>query len=369
MKSSKISDAMNHIDDDLISGAELYCPKKRSRTWITWIATAACLCLVLYGAVDTLLRLEYLSFAGCSGANPGTIVNGDYYYHVDHEGLYRFSDGTSELVLHTYWYHSWSVNDYGIYYGRGKSIYVLPHDSSKATKLYTASINPAYFSFDLQPNGSIAVTLRDKKTSTIHQILLDGITGEVLTTLTKPFSPADEADFYSRKYSVGNRQITWTFPEGSNNARLIEQGRELLPENLFAQTTTSFYSGDVLILYGREWPWQNGQRREEIPLIVLRPDGNDTILSVPNTYYSACTSDYLLYSDYNSAVYCLDLSTGESWQLTLHGTSQVSMYHLVSDGSCLYTCSPMKEVHEYWKLEYENKKPVGLSLLQSDITQ
>lgn len=43
MKVPRIVDAMNCIDDGLVSGAEVYTPKKR--VWVKWGAMAACLCL------------------------------------------------------------------------------------------------------------------------------------------------------------------------------------------------------------------------------------------------------------------------------------------------------------------------------------
>lgn len=50
MNEPKISRAMAHIDDDLISGAVKYRPKKAGHHALTkWIAIAACFCFVLLG--------------------------------------------------------------------------------------------------------------------------------------------------------------------------------------------------------------------------------------------------------------------------------------------------------------------------------
>lgn len=49
MKTPKMVEAMNYIDDDLVSGAITYTRKKKSG-WLRWGAMAACLCLVIAGA-------------------------------------------------------------------------------------------------------------------------------------------------------------------------------------------------------------------------------------------------------------------------------------------------------------------------------
>ncbi len=50
MSLPKIVDAMQYLDDDLISGAEEYQPKKKRNTWLRWGAVAACLCLITAAA-------------------------------------------------------------------------------------------------------------------------------------------------------------------------------------------------------------------------------------------------------------------------------------------------------------------------------
>ena len=49
MKTPKMVEAMNYIDDDLVSGAITYTRKKKTG-WLRWGAMAACLCLVITGA-------------------------------------------------------------------------------------------------------------------------------------------------------------------------------------------------------------------------------------------------------------------------------------------------------------------------------
>lgn len=49
MNTPKMVDAMNHIDDDLVSDAIAY-QNKMKRRWVKWISLAACLCVLLVGA-------------------------------------------------------------------------------------------------------------------------------------------------------------------------------------------------------------------------------------------------------------------------------------------------------------------------------
>ena len=50
MNTPKMVDAMNHIDDDLVSAAITY-TKVKKRQWVKWVSLAACLCVLLLGTV------------------------------------------------------------------------------------------------------------------------------------------------------------------------------------------------------------------------------------------------------------------------------------------------------------------------------
>ena len=90
---NKIIDSIGKIDDDMIESVDALrqSKNKRSKTkWIKWVAIAACFCLVAVGSINTQQRFDYLKGDGCS-ATPGTIVDGSYYYKVDHSGVWKLS--------------------------------------------------------------------------------------------------------------------------------------------------------------------------------------------------------------------------------------------------------------------------------------
>ncbi len=57
MSTDRFTVAMGYIDDDLISDAVTYMPKKKSPVrWMKWVAVAACICLVIGLSVPGLFK-------------------------------------------------------------------------------------------------------------------------------------------------------------------------------------------------------------------------------------------------------------------------------------------------------------------------
>lgn len=57
MSTKRFTEAMGYIDDDLISDAVTYMPKKKfSIRWMKWVAIAACFCLLIGLSVPGLLK-------------------------------------------------------------------------------------------------------------------------------------------------------------------------------------------------------------------------------------------------------------------------------------------------------------------------
>lgn len=74
MNEPKLSKVMAYIDEDLITGAIEYMPKKAKRpVWVKWAAMAACLCLVV-----TSVFVIYPHYSDEANNNPSSI-HGDTY--------------------------------------------------------------------------------------------------------------------------------------------------------------------------------------------------------------------------------------------------------------------------------------------------
>lgn len=71
MSIPRISKALEHIDDDLVSGAAVYERTKKKNGWIKWAAMAACLCIVVGVAIPILLSRGSASGPVSPGGIPG----------------------------------------------------------------------------------------------------------------------------------------------------------------------------------------------------------------------------------------------------------------------------------------------------------
>lgn len=88
MSIPRIAKAMDHIDDDLISGAVEYKSAKKKNTWVKWGAIAACLCLVLAFTIPTISNVLERN----GGADPVEDIapfafNGAYYEYTDNADI------------------------------------------------------------------------------------------------------------------------------------------------------------------------------------------------------------------------------------------------------------------------------------------
>lgn len=74
MKAPKMVDAMNYIDDDLVSDSITY-KKKKTSQWTKWVSLAACLCVLILG---TLVWQAINMYQNQHGA--GTLLGADEVY-------------------------------------------------------------------------------------------------------------------------------------------------------------------------------------------------------------------------------------------------------------------------------------------------
>ena len=374
MKSDDLLDAIGEAKDQYILDARSTQNKKT--VWMKSLAVAACICLALSGAINMLVRFDF-SFGGNCGANPGTIVDGVYYYFEPHKGVMRYvPDGESELVLSTFWLSEWDVNEYGIYYWRGLSLYVRDHETGTRRKLHSASrLECTHIRFELRDDGNVLFIGYNKNTEVRYELLLDGITGEIIDTVMDPVSYDDFIFAYSESHQVvGNREILFV-PLGDkrydSRADVMENGVRLLPEGMSASVNTRHWADALWI---RLYAENNSDNTETY--LVLYPDGENRTVTIPAESYCGGAGNYLFYPSYTDEyetewgmVCCTDVTTGETWELDVD-TYTDDLYSPITDGKYLYSTAPWDDGHACWEVIYGgNGKPVAIRLIAEDITK
>ena len=374
MKSDDLLDAIGEAKDEYVQ--DVRSTQKKKPVWVKRLAVAACLCLVLSGAISLLIRFDFDLGASC-GANPGTIVDGVYYYHEPHKGVMRYvPGGESELVLSTFWLSEWDVNEYGIYYWHGLSLYVRDHETGTRRKLHSASrLECTHIRFELRDDGNVIFVGYNKNTEVRYELLLDGVTGEIIDTVMDPVGYDDFIFAYSESHQVvGNREILFV-PLGEkrydSRADVTEYGESLLPEGMSASIYTRHW-GDAL------WVslYDEINSEDTDTYLVLYPDGENRIVTLPAESYCGGIGNYLFYPSYTDeyetewgAVCCTDIITGESWSLDVD-TYTDDLYDLRTDGQYLYSTAPWDDGHMCWELIYDNNgKPTAIRLIEEDITK
>lgn len=363
MKTNDLIDIIGEAADEHILDAKT--PQKKTNRWVRWVATAACLCLIGCVAWDTMDRLDYNFFAAGCGAWPGQIVNGDYYYYVQHKGVMKYTpEGESDHLLHTYWFEEWDVNEYGIYYWYDMSVYVRDHKTGARTKLYTASRSDCtHIRFVLTGDGNVIVTHYNKDDEFAYELLLDGVTGELLETVMEPIS-YDEAKYtyYSdTHFIIGDRHIVLEPVDEQKNLFMVtENGQSILPDGILVGKWPDHFGGTL-------WFSVREQDAEIDRYAVVHPNGRTEIVTLPSDYYYGGTTEYLFAPENNSRVRCVEVATGDFW--VLEADAEGDFHDLATDGVYLYTTAPWDHVQTCWKIIVDDTgKPMGLTLIEQDIT-
>ena len=332
-----------------------------------WLIAAACMTLVILGTAEVIDRMDYLRM-GCS-AWTGTLVDGVYYYSVPHSGVWSYTpeDG-SRRVVSAWEEDGWQVNAYGIYYTQGRGLYVREHESGKKRRLYKAGIfECTYLSFTMQVDGDVIVRIYNRRKDTIYELLVDGITGDVLGEVTEKVSYNEKGLLYSEAhFQVGDRQLTLVEEEGKDGYDLLENGESLLLEGRRLEGSyCKKYYGSTLF-----WPFRKGGDNVRSDYLVLRPDGNDSIFESGNRSFLTGTDEYLFYlignNDELNSLWCMEVATGECWQV--QKDSEITIYDMETDGVWMFTCVPWSEEQVCWRLVYdEGGRPVAVELISGDI--
>lgn len=371
MNAQILLNAIGEINDDYITEAHAEKPKTARRNKIrrkvtAIISIAASICVMITGCFYILGRFDYLG-AAC-GASPGIIVDGTYYYSVRQDGLYRYTpEGQSEKLLSTFWYNSWDVNDYGVYYQYGRSLYVIPHETGKPEKLYTSSItNSSHIRFTLL-NSTVVVNVYNKHTYMRSDVLIDGKNGDVIEILNKPTS-SNYGFFYSDSvFLSGERTLKFEGSDSHATVDLQENGVSILPKGY----TVSKYPdkfGEVIVFRAYDEINENVANTDHI--FVVRPDGNDTFLTLNYDEYlghieGATYDGRYLFASGDNIVNCVDTFTGEIWKLTCD--AEHDFCDISCDGQYIYTCAPWNDIQTCWKIIYDGNKPAAMQLIAQNI--
>ena len=335
--------------------------KKKPRRIYRFAAMAACLCLVLTGAIYSADRMGYLG-AGC-GAYPGTIVDGVYYFSAGHSGVYAYEDGEVEKIIGRWWAEDWSVNEYGLYYTCGRTFGVVPHETGKRQVLYRAGfLEATHLRHRIQKDGTVLLTLYKKGEGAQEILTLDGRTGEVLSS-----SPPETNGAWPTHFQVGERQIDLVRTGEEYCFDVQENGVSLLPEGMSVREYSALYIGEALRFYCA-YP----ERYKSGTMLLLRPDGEDTILEIPaNHYYNTGTADYFMdvqYTGDDYEVWCLDTMTNETWRLTVGDGPTI--YSMETDCEMAYACVPWDDYQSLWKVVTDEQgRPVALELVDENIIE
>ena len=351
MKKENISDALNNIDFDMVEDVyESTQQKKKSNKslWLKWGTVAACLCLcVMAITLNTLNRMDYFE-ESCS-SYIGKVADGTYYYEVQREGIYSYNEanGTTK-VLSSYWFDNWSVNEYGIYYNRGTTLYVLPHGSEKSEKLYS-SASGSRIDFAVQPNGNIKVSVVGKvdgKYETLQSFFLDGASGERI-----------DGNLSETIYQIGDREIIHLRQE--NGCDVLENGKSILPEGMTVGNSPDAFDDGIMFFI-------NLDDSDVWSYYVALADGNDYVIEIAGDPPFSIYDNYVIYLKDNE-FWCLDARNNESWKLKMDA-EEYRVYEFVIDGTTIYSCAPWSENQTCWKLNTDvNGKPISVSMTDENI--
>ncbi len=392
MNREQLFAAIGETDEVLLAETE----RRRPRRWARHLAAAACILLLLVGGVQALVRLEFLT-AGCS-AWPGDIVDGVYYYRVDHKGYYRYTpEEGSQLLVHTFFEDGCLVNEYGVYFRLGRSVYVREHESGRIRRLYGVSpFECSHIGISLMSDGTLDLTVYNKWEEWRYDLQLDGRTGEVLATLMeKTYFGTDYVQPWRQHFLVGGQEISVVLlPEELTERTeqeygirlgtlcdLQRDGISLLPEGAYISEYSSDMLGDYLLVSDYFYPAELAQEYQDEPHVLLvTPEGGT--MELPYHSYAAASEGYLYYVDYEAAaqtemesgrsdyaICCYELSSGESWALTPEQEGYTDdFYAIASDGTLLYTSAPWAGEQLCWKIAKDSAgRPAGLRLISADI--
>lgn len=358
MRELRLLKALGQIDPKYAEEA-LQKPKNRRRRVLT---AAACLLLVA-GLSGTVIDRLGLFRAGCS-AWPGDFVDGRYYFNGGHGSLYCWDGEKTEKVLGALQSDGKLVSDYGVYFKRGRRLFVKPHDTGKTQKLYTAPLlDRSHIGFDFY-GDDVVVRIYNKWKEHVSEVLVDGKTGAVLATVTDhlPYDGLyDNLAWSDTHLKVGERELVLV--PGEYRADLTENGASILPEGVNGVSVYfNRYGETVLFEVEEDWP-------ERKTVFVVRPDGDDRLVEMQSYSCDGLVGNELYYTkNEEQEIWCMDIRTEECWKLEMD--TEMELYELATDGVHLFTCVPWDGYQALWKVERDSTgRSKKLILLDANIRE
>ena len=368
-----LESALLYIDESLLEDlfeaqVAISQPKRKQRRLLrVAVAVCCCLCLLSVG-ISVMGRLDYHPFLASCGSYPGEIMAGDYYYFVPHHGVYCYDpeSNASHLVLHTFFSDKYVVGGAGIFYQRGRSVYLCSYRTGERQHLYTAPpSDTTHIALDTMTTGEIAVTCYNKREQTLYQVILNGINGDILH-VTEPqsyrrikYSEANHALLALTDGTVGRREIELVETDAGKDwlMDVRENGQSLLPAGAAVSKYSAMRVG--LSLWFTVY-YQGQPTYGTADYLVLGADGSTQLYTLPEEAYCGGDGTYLFYPTYDNSIGCVKIATGEHWVLTADGDTD-DVYDAVCDGQYLYTTAPWSTSQSAWRiLRDADGRPVAM---------
>ena len=350
-KEAKLFNAITEIDDSFLEEAEEKLAKERKSLFFKVVSIAACICLCIFSGINILDRFDYLG-SGCS-AWPGDVVEGKYYFSVQHDGIYCYEpeEKTSKKLLSAFWYDDYEVTSDGIYYTSGNKLSFLSFDTGKKFRLYKAW-GYGHINVDIDFDGNLTVTCYNRLFRTKKVLSLKPITGDLIEVKVPKmsFEAYNEAYEDNIPLSFKGRELILK-EEGPfrEKFKIMEKGRNILPENTFVTGYIWNYytspSGDKLFTEATVHKADG-----TFPAIVVLTENSLEVFNVPECTELNFTDDHIFFLK-DEAIHVLNLEDGEIRKLEIEGMSNIKIYSFATDGNYIYVTVPWDTVHEVWKVE------------------
>lgn len=300
----------------------------------------------------------------------GTIIDGKYYYGIAGKGVYAYTPGgeSKRIIKNSNINGDYIINRDGIYQKDNKMIYFYDFETEKNQLFFDAGkYDCSHINMFQMTDGNINIARYSRETDSAMQLIVKSKTGEVIVPETDYTPYKDFYSFANTVFYIGDRQIVKKAYEGkTENDRyflLEENGQNILPEGTVVEEYTGHKSGDCLVfdLYTHNYAQQYG-------LLLLRANGNDKTIDIPNHYQWSIHGDYAYsISNYQySELQCIDIHTGESW--VLNDKTDVFAADITTDGNHIYTREYHPKSQTCWKIiKDQTGKPIKAVLVTEKI--